>query len=319
MTRTLGGLSRREVLKMSALSGAGALVGTHSIPAQAQRKLTVLDAQVHSYERNHPGRPWLGAFDGPSEVTGDQMTAAMDAAGVDGAVLVSVYTIYHYDPSYMQSVYAKHPARFRMVQPVDANDATAADKIAAWAKTKGSAAVRVLLMPGVTSEDAADPSLDRVMTAAAKNSIPVNLQCKGRLEQVAQLAKRNPNTSLVVDHLGLNHPLEPPVPPDSWGELPKLLALAAYPNVVVKLSGACTLSHEPFPFNDIWEPLSRVFDAFGVNRCMWGTDWTRSLKLLTYKQHVDAFRTTTRLSDSDKATIMSGTLRRVYKWPEAKA
>jgi L-fuconolactonase len=43
------------------------------------------------------------------------------------------------------------------------------------------------------------------------------------------------------------------------------LALAAHPNIAVKISGACTLSHESFPYNDIWNPLFRVFDAFGLN------------------------------------------------------
>jgi hypothetical protein len=39
-------------------------------------------------KRNHPGRPWIGTLYGPPEVTGDQMAAAMDAVGVDGAILV---------------------------------------------------------------------------------------------------------------------------------------------------------------------------------------------------------------------------------------
>jgi L-fuconolactonase len=46
--------------------------------------MLTLDAQVHAYERNHPGRPWLGTLYGPAEVTGDQMVAAMDAVGDAG-------------------------------------------------------------------------------------------------------------------------------------------------------------------------------------------------------------------------------------------
>ena len=111
----------------------------------------------------------------------------------------------------------------------------------------------------------------------------------------------------------------PPAPADAWADLPKLLALAAHPNIVVKISGACTLSHEPFPYKDIWDPLFRVFDAFGLDRCMWGTDWTRAVKLLTYKQGVEAFRVTDRLSDSDRATLMGGTLSGVYNWSPSKA
>ena len=118
----------------------------------------------------------------------------------------------------------------------------------------------------------------------------------------------------MIDHLGLQQPPAPPAPPQPFAELPTVLALAAQPNIAIKISGACTLSHEPFPYNDIWDPLRRIFDAFGLNRCMWGTDWTRAVALLTYKQGVDAFRVTDRLSDSDRATLMGDTLARVYNW-----
>jgi len=62
------------------------------------------------------------------------------------------------------------------------------------------------------------------------------------------LAARNPNTRLVIDHLGLQQPLEPPPPAQPWAELPKVLALAAYPNIAIKITGACTLSLEPFAY-----------------------------------------------------------------------
>jgi predicted TIM-barrel fold metal-dependent hydrolase len=148
--------------------------------------------------------------------------------------------------------------------------------------------------------------------------MPVNVLAWGRLEQAAQLAARNPDTQLVIDHVGLQQPFEPPAPAAPFAELPKVLALAAYDNVAIKISGACTLSHEPFPFNDIWDPLGRIFDAFGFGRCLWGTDWTRAVALLTYEQGVEAFRVTDRLSDSDRAALMGGSLARIYDWSPAK-
>jgi len=88
----------------------------------------------------------------------------------------------------------------------------------------------------------------------------------------------------------------------------------------VKISGACTLSYEPFPYKDIWDPLGRVFNAFGFDRCMWGTDWTRSVGLLTYEEGVvEAFRITERLSDSERTALMGNTLRQVYNWAPARA
>jgi L-fuconolactonase len=279
--------------------------------------MLTVDSQVHAYERNHPGRPWLGTLVGPAEVTGGQMVAAMDAVGVDGAVLVSPFSMYGYDASYALQVYAAHPGRFGLVKPVDPNESGVAETIADWAATKGTIGIRIMMRDNV-STDPADPGINRVLAAAARRSLAVNLLCWGRQEQAAQLASRNPNTQLVIDHLGLQQPFEPPPPPQPWADVPKVLALAAYDNVAIKISGACTLSHEPFPYKDIWDPLGRIFDAFGFNRCLWGTDWTRAVKLLTYEQGVEAFRVTDRLSDSDRAALMGESLTRVYNWSPSK-
>jgi L-fuconolactonase len=276
--------------------------------------MATIDAQVHAYERDRPGRPWAAVLHGPPEVTGDDMVAAMDAVGVDGALLVSPFTMYRYDASYAIAVHAAHPSRFRLIKPVDSADPAVAETIADWAATNGTVAIRIMMRGGV-STDPADPGLNGVLAAAARHSLPVNLMCTGRLEQAGQLAARNPGTSLVVDHLGLRQPQQPPVPAEPWADLPKLLALASHDNVTVKISGACTLAHEPFPYKDIWDPLCRIFDAFGFDRCMWGTDWTRAVGVLTYEQGVEAFRVTDRLSDSERTALMGETLRRVYNWP----
>jgi predicted TIM-barrel fold metal-dependent hydrolase len=280
--------------------------------------MPTIDVQVHAYERNHPGRPWVGTLHGPAEMTGDQMVAAMDKVGVDAAVLVSPFSMYGYDPSYALEVGAKHPTKFCLVRPVDPNDPAVADTIADWATKKGTVGVRIMMRDNV-STDPADPGVNRVLAAAARHGMAVNLLCWGRLEQAGQLAARNPNTQIVVDHLGLQQPFEPPAPPNCWADLPKVTALAAHPNVAIKISGACTLSHGKFPYKDIWDPLGRIFDAFGFGRCMWGTDWTRAVGLLTYEQGVEAFRVTDRLSASDKAALMGETLTKIYKWTPGKA
>jgi predicted TIM-barrel fold metal-dependent hydrolase len=232
--------------------------------------MLTIDAQVHAYERNHPGRPWVGVLHGPPEVTGDDMVAAMDAVGVDGALLVSPFSMYRYDASYAIDVHAAYPGRFALIKPVDPSDPGVIDTIEEWAARDGTVAIRIMMRDDV-STDAADPRLNSVLTAAAKHGLPVNLLCWGRLEQAGLLAARNPNTMLVIDHLGLQQPFEPPAPAQPFADLPKLLKLAAHNNIVVKITGACTLSHEPFPYKDIWDPLGRIFDAFGFDRCMWGT------------------------------------------------
>ena len=93
-----------------------------------------------------------------------------------------------------------------------------------------------------------------------------------------------------------------------------MLDLAKRKNVVIKVSGACTLSQKPYPFPDIWDPLARVFDAWGFERCLWGTDWTRTFELVNYEQGVKPFKMTDRLSESERAMLMGGACAKVYGW-----
>jgi L-fuconolactonase len=146
----------------------------------------------------------------------------MDAVGVDGAILVSPFSLYRYGASYAVEVLAAYPTRFRLIKPVDTTDAGVADVIADWKATKGTIGIRIFLNQD-TSPDPSDPGINQALAAAAKNSI---LAASGRLDQVAELAARNPDTVRVVDHLGLQQPFHPPAPPDSWANLPKVLALA---------------------------------------------------------------------------------------------
>jgi predicted TIM-barrel fold metal-dependent hydrolase len=275
--------------------------------------MPIIDSQVHAYERNHPGRPWHAVLHGPPEVTGADMVKAMDAVGVDGAILVSAFTMYRFDASYAVSVRNTYPDRFALIKPVDPNDPAVAETIADWQATPGAVAIRIM-MRGDVSADPADPGINHVLATAAKRDLPVNLLCWGRLDQVHELARRNPNTRLVIDHLGLQQPFEPPRMDNGFDELPKLLALAAFPNIVVKISGACTLSRGEYPYADIWESLARIFDAFGMQRCLWGTDWTRAVELMTYAEGVDAFLKSDRLSDTDRAMLMYEATSRAYRW-----
>ena len=146
--------------------------------------MAIIDAQVHAYERDHPGRPWHAVLTGPPEVTGDDMVAAMDAVGVDGALLVSAFTMYQCDASYAVSVRAAHPGRFALIKPVDVSDPGVVDTIAEWAAMDGTVAIRIMMRDNV-STDADDPDINRVMAAAAQHGLPINLLCWGRLEQAA--------------------------------------------------------------------------------------------------------------------------------------
>ena len=74
--------------------------------------MPIIDSQVHAYEANTPSHPWHGVPNWPDHVTGDEMVAAMDKVGVDGAILVAAFTLYQYDASYAVQVRNAHPGRF---------------------------------------------------------------------------------------------------------------------------------------------------------------------------------------------------------------
>ena len=103
-------IERRTVLQAgAALAAAGPalLRGAH---AEAQPRpggaspMTIIDSQVHAYEANTPKRPWYRVPNWPDHVTGDEMVAAMDHVGVDGAIAVSPFAMYRYDASYAVAV-----------------------------------------------------------------------------------------------------------------------------------------------------------------------------------------------------------------------
>ena len=279
--------------------------------------MAIIDSQVHSYEANTPNRPWHNVPNWPDHVTGDEMVAAMDRVGVDGAIFISAFSLYRYDASYAVEVQRAHPGRFALVKPVDPDDPAVADVIADWKKTPGAVGVRIML----TKEQGrapTDPGLDRILRAALRHGFPVNVLCWANLDAGTALIDRHPEVRFIIDHLGIMQPRTPPAPPQPWTDLPKVLDLAKRPNVVIKVSGACTLSREPYPFADIWDPLARVFDAWGFDRCLWGTDWTRAFAVVNYEQAVEPFRRTERLSESERAMLMGGACAKAYGWSPTK-
>jgi predicted TIM-barrel fold metal-dependent hydrolase len=281
--------------------------------------MTIIDSQVHAYEANTPKRPWTNVPNWPPHVTGDEMVAAMDKVGVDGAIFISAFGLYRYDANYAVEVQRAHPDRFAIVKPVDPDDPAVEDVVAEWKKTPGAVGVRIMLTKEPHRDrDPADPGLGRIARAAAKHDLPVNILCWGNVDNGTALIDRHPDTRFIIDHLAIQQPRTPPAPPQPWADLPKVLELAKRKNAVIKVSGACTLSKQPYPFNDIWDPLARVFDAWGFERCLWGTDWTRAYAVVNYEQAVEPFLKTDRLTDSERTMLMSGACAKAYRWSPKK-
>ena len=155
---------------------------------------------------------------GPSEVTGDDMVAAMDAVGVDGALLVSPWTMYRFDASYAIEVHQAHPDRFGLIKPVDPRRDDVAEVVEEWSNVPGAVGARIMLIRD-SNPAADDPGLNAVLDAGGRVGFPINILCWGLVPLVGELAARHPNTRIVVDHLGLQQPFEPPPPAEPWADL----------------------------------------------------------------------------------------------------
>ena len=272
----------------------------------------IIDSQVHAYEANNPSRPWQGFLQGPAQATGDDMVKAMGEVGVDGALLVSPFSLYDYDASYALEVHRAHPDKFGLIKPFDVKSETIREDLLEWASIPSVVGARLMLSN--SGIQGIETGIREMFSAASDVDIPVNVYCSGNLSAFKELAKTYPNTQLVIDHLGLEQPFIPPPPEDPFSDIGQVIEFSKFDNVAIKISGACTLSHRPFPYDDIWEPLERIFKAFGFERCMWGTDWTRAVELLTYEQGVESFRLTDSISDNERNMLMGGALSKIYNW-----
>src|SRR4051812_5848154 len=113
-------IDRRTVLQAGAALAAVGPVLLRGADVEAQPRprgaspAPIIDSQVHAYEANTPKRPWFRVPNWPDHVTGDEMVAAMDKVGVDGAIFVSPFSMYRYDASYAVEVQKAHPGRFAL-------------------------------------------------------------------------------------------------------------------------------------------------------------------------------------------------------------
>src|SRR4030081_3122439 len=195
--------------------------------------MTIIDSQVHAYEANTPKRPWHNVPNWPDHVTGDEMVAAMDKVGVDGAIFISAFGLYQYDASYAVEVQRAHPDRFAIVKPVNPDDPAVADVIADWKQIPGAVGIRILLTKEGNSAPN-DPGPHRIARAAARHDFPVNVLFWGNLDAGAALIDRHPDTRFIIDHLGIRQPRVPPALPQPWTDLAKVLELARLPHAGIK-------------------------------------------------------------------------------------
>ena len=237
----------------------------------------------------------------------------MDAQGVQGALVVSP-AIYGYDDAYSRDAHARSPDRFRVVGRVDSGRDDIEDAVAALAADPAYVGVRVNLWAPAAVQRFLAGADDRLLAAAQRTGLRVCVNAPGRFDLQGRIARTFPDLRLIIDHVGLfAMPMLDPDYGDTFAEVGKLLPLAAYENVAVKLTSLTLLSREPYPHADVWPAVHKVIAAFGPERLMWGSDQT--VFDHPYAEAIDVIRATEEIGPAEKDLILGASLRRVWGWP----
>ena len=231
--------------------------------------MLIVDAQIHLWNAGKPTNPnhrQVPAY------TKDDALKEMDAAGVDAAL---IHPPASWDPNSNElavEAARAHPNRFAILGNFPLDKPESRSLIDDWKKRPGMLGLRFTFLQPHQKSWPTDGTIDWLWPAAERAGIPVALLAANFLPKVAQVAERHPGLKLIIDHLGRPSGTRDDA---AWANLDDMLALAHYPNVAIKATGAPSYSSEPYPYRSIHQHLRRIYDAFGPSRMFWGTDITR--------------------------------------------
>jgi predicted TIM-barrel fold metal-dependent hydrolase len=300
--------------------------------------MQIIDAQIHE---PHIGGGLVAAHP-PSGKLSPEMELfvnvelareAIDCVGVDKAL---VYARQEFNEAAVE----RYPNLFGAVQVFDYAAPDLEQQIAAFKAKPGMVACRVLLTNysqvwrDPKAELKANPliekgAFDRYWALAAKYKLPMFFGAHSFASKASIAAERHPDLTIIIDHFGITQSMQFP-PKDRWGALPGLLSLAKYPNVYVKLCGTPVISKQPYPYSNVWPYIHQILKAFGPERCMWASDFTRMRwgtetpvdksgfpprsDWISYAESLYYMLHSNEISQSDKEHIFNGTVRRALNF-----
>jgi L-fuconolactonase len=154
----------------------------------------------------------------------------------------------------------------------------------------------------------------RGLKVLEKHRVPFDLLFYVRhLKHAATLAKKLPRLPMVIDHLA--KPRIKDHVTEGWIE--HLNAAAKFPNVYCKLSGMVTEADwKAWKPADLKPYVEAALEAFGPDRCMYGSDWPVCLLATPYPGQYGALsEVLSSLSAADRAKIFGGTAEKFYGLP----
>jgi len=307
-------ISRRKFLTGTAATG-GALATRPLQPAVAQpaQKRLIVDSQIHLWPANTPERPWAAGATPqlPEPFTTERAVPMLDDGGVDRVVIVPP-TLEGERIDYAQEAVKRYPGRFAIMARVDLDKPDRATRLPTWRDQLGVLGVRLNFLGG-RGKWLTDGTADWFWPAAEKAGLPIMFLTNGQTSLFGPIAERHPQLTLIIDHMGVaSETVRRKMVPATIAES---AVLAKYPNVSVKLSSAPLMSSEPYPFRDVTPHIRRLFDAYGPQRCYWGTDVTNSYAKASYRQRVTHFTEELDfLTEADKDLIMGRAIIARLRW-----
>jgi L-fuconolactonase len=153
--------------------------------------------------------------------------------------------------------------------------------------------------------------VQRGLAVLEKHAVPFDLLFYVKhLRHAATVAARFPGLPLVIDHLAKPHIKDRQI--DDW--LPHLQAAARFPNVHCKLSGLITEADwANWKPADLRPYMQAALEAFGPQRCLFGSDWPVCELAGSYVAVKEALvEALGPISEADRAAIFGGNAERFY-------
>jgi predicted TIM-barrel fold metal-dependent hydrolase len=241
--------------------------------------MLIVDCQVHIWENAKMGAHHRQV----PTFSKDELLNEMDAAGVDAAVICPPFTLFQVNELAFAAA-RQHPDRLSVMAWFPLDDPKQRGLLENWRKEPGLRGFRWVLSQPHQRDWLRDGSMDWLWPALAAAKLPVALLASHDLAGVGQVAERHPDLRLMLDHLGC---ITFTKDDEAFAHVPELLALARYPNIGVKLSGAPSNSSEAYPYRNIHKYIRQMVETFGPERCFWGTDISRMP--CSYRQCVTMF------------------------------
>jgi L-fuconolactonase len=231
----------------------------------------IVDAHQHFWDPARGDYGWLTP-DNPIHRVYDtnDLRPLLIASGVDATILVQAAPT-PAETDYMLGIARKARFILGVVGWVDLLAPDAAAQIRARAEDPLMLGLRPMLQDLPDPDWILNPALTPALNAIAAEGLVFDaLILAHQLGAITTLAARHPQMSIVLDH-GAKPRLGDAPAMARWRD--GIVALAANANVCCKVSGLLTELQPGAGRDDLMDAVGHLFDCFGPQRLIWGSDW----------------------------------------------